>query len=53
MGDPSELTSYEIEVEVIKILGEEKYEAYLRAAEVTDFTFLELNIVTLIVLRWE
>ena len=43
----------EIYFTAIKILGKEKYEAYLRAAEVTDFTFLELNIVTLIVLRWE
>ena len=51
MGDPSEPTSYEIYFIAIKILGEEKYEAYLRAAKVTDFTFLELNIVTKIVLR--
>ena len=36
----------EIYLTTIKILGKEKYEAYLRAAEVKDFTFLELNIFT-------
>ena len=43
----------EIYFTAIKVLGKEKYEAYLRAAEVTDFTFLELSIDTQIVLRWE
>ena len=43
----------EIYFTAIKTLGKEKYEAYLRAAKVTDFTFLELSIVTQIVLRWE
>ena len=53
MSDNSDYEDYEIYFTAIKILGKEKYEAYLRAAEVKDFTFLELNIVTKIVLRWE
>ena len=36
----------EIYFTAIKILGKEKYDAYLRAAEVTDIAFLELIMVT-------
>ena len=46
MGDNSDYGDYEIYFAAIKILGKEKYEAYLHAAEVTDFTFLDLIIVS-------
>ena len=37
----------EIYFTAIKILGKEKYDAYLRAAEVTDISFLDLIALSL------